>query len=82
MTKKQFVPRTARHAWTREQIISVKQLWQTKSGEEVAAEMGVTMQQLQHIATQMRKAGVMLPKKRKIGQLQGLIKELMAEDKI
>lgn len=67
------------HMWTKEQLKSVAELWSTTTTKELCEKFNIEYMQLNYIVHEMRKAGMDLPKKHKIGNLQGLIREVMAE---
>ena len=67
------------HMWTKEEIKAVNELWKTATTAEICEKLNVDYMQLSYMVQQMRKAGMDLPKKHVKGNLQGLIKEVMAE---
>ena len=67
------------HLWTKDELKQVIRLWDSKTKMELAAEIGVTKENLNYIATQLRNAGVKLARKSTRGYLQGLIHEAVKE---
>ncbi len=64
-----------RITWTQDQIKKLSRLWNDKSSEEIANELGVERKQVIYMAYQIRKAGFELTRKRKRGELRSLIVE-------
>lgn len=71
--------RKEQHMWTKEEIKLVNSLWATTTTHELCKKLGVDNQQLNYMVAEMRKAGLVLAKKHKKGNLQALIKEVMSE---
>ena len=67
------------HQWTKAEVKKVAQIWDKKSADEIASELGVKTIQVNYIVMQMRKAGFNLPRKHRKGTLQVLLKEALAE---
>ena len=63
--------------YTAQDIRAVVRLWESKTTDEIAAELGRSKQSVGYIANAIRKAGHRLPRKHKIGSLQNLIKETL-----
>lgn len=68
-------PNAKSHMWTLEEIRLIKSVWDNKSVNDIAEQIGVLPQQIQYIATQMRKEGIKLPRKHVVGRTRGLIQE-------
>ena len=68
--------------WTKHEIETVLDLWNTKSVEEIATELGRTNPQIVYIAKSMRNEGIELPLKKRKGVTSHLIKEIIRERKI
>ncbi|MCK5017882.1 MAG: hypothetical protein KAS32_12535 [Candidatus Peribacteraceae bacterium] len=69
------------HQYTKEEIRKVLKIWEKSSVQDIADELGVTTNQVQYLASQIRKAGVDLPKKKRVGHFQKLILEIAEEEK-
>lgn len=69
------------HQFTKDEISTVINLWTSKTTEEIANNLGINVQQVNYITTQIRKTGYRLPKKHKIGHLRNLIEEVIKEIK-
>ena len=65
--------------FTKQEIKSVVKLWKDTSLQDIAKELKMTVIQVAYLAQSIRKAGHKLPKKRKIGQLNFMVKEAMRE---
>jgi hypothetical protein len=65
--------------WTKEEIKTVLKLWGENTTDQIAQQLGRKKDQISYIANQIRRAGHKLPKKRTIGRLQGMIKEVVSE---
>lgn len=65
--------------WTKNEIKKVMDLWEKTSTESIAKELGRTRPQISYIATQLRKAGFKLARKRVVGRMASLLKEAIAE---
>lgn len=63
--------------WTKEEIRRMVDLWETKTLEEVAEEMGVKTSRITYMAHQIRKAGYPLAMKRRTGYIRTLISEAL-----
>ena len=72
---------TSPHLWTKNEVRKLKDLWDTKSLEEVAIELNLKPEQISYMAGQMRKVGFKLSTKRRRGggRVQILLRELLAE---
>lgn len=66
-------------SWTKNDISTVLDLWETTSNRDLANKLGVKPQQLQYMRMQISKAGYDLPRKRVVGVSQGLIKDVLRE---
>lgn len=71
--------KTPKHQFTKDEIKKVYRLWEGKSTLAIAEELGLKEQQITYIATQMRKSGLKMAKKHKIGYLRNLIEEVKLE---
>lgn len=67
------------HQWTKSELKSVIKLWDSKTTEELAQNIGVARPMINAIATKLRKAGVKLTRKSRKGYLDSLIKEVAKE---
>ena len=67
--------RTISKQWTKQDMLTIKQLWETKTGRQICDELACSPQQLGYIVKQIRLAGFELPKKHKVGTLRELILE-------
>lgn len=65
--------------FTKEEINKVMNLWEEATLEEIAHELGRPKYAVSYIANAIRKTGYKLPRKRTVGQLQTLIKDVLAE---
>lgn len=65
--------------WTKSEIKTVATLWETSTVEELCKKLDITINQLNYIVTQMKKAGFKLAKKHKRSQVQSLLKEVLRE---
>lgn len=54
-------------------------LWETESTDDIAKAIKLEKVQVSYLVSQMRKAGVKLPKKHRAGYLHNLIKEVMGK---
>lgn len=72
MRRKQF-------QWTKDRIKTVMQLWDSKTKEELADELGCEKQHIDYIAWNIRKAGYELSKKTQKATLRKLIGEVIDE---
>jgi hypothetical protein len=73
--------KNARHMWTKNEVKKVQSMWNTSTKEEICEELNLESHQIMYIVNAMRKAGFDLPKKHKKGQLQNLLREILAEQK-
>lgn len=71
--------RISHHMWTKDEIKKILNLWEDSTMEEMAEKLGVNRQQLDYIVTSMRKAGFVLSKKHKRGQLSVMLQEVLNE---
>lgn len=71
--------RALSHQWTKREIESVIQLWESKTVKELADELELNEMQINYMAKAIRDAGHKLPKKRKIGQLRLLVQEVLGD---
>lgn len=65
--------------WTKEEIKKVLALWDSKTIQELADEIGTTPEAVSYIAFALRKNGFTISKKRKAGYMQLLLAEVKAE---
>ena len=65
--------------WTKVEIGVVLDLWTTQTASQIANKIGCHSKHVNYIATQMRKAGVDLPRKSVRGYLRTLIEEVKKE---
>lgn len=70
MTKHQFTKQEARILLT---------LWDRATKEEIAEKLNLRSEQIGYLAREMNKVGFELSKKRKVGQLRTMLKELKKE---
>lgn len=68
-----------KHMFTKKDILAVVDLWEKKGTQEIADEMGLTKNQIVYLAVQIRNSGYKLPKKKKNGYIQSLVKEALKE---
>jgi transposase len=71
--KNRFTP------YTKDEIKAVITLWEDKSTQEIAEELGRKTSSIGYIANAIRKEGYRLPKKTKRGTFNLLVKEVIAE---
>lgn len=76
MSKKKSLARK-RLSLTVKQIRQFHALWESKSAQEIADEMGLNRAQVAYVAARIRKAGYELPHKRINGYWDTLIKEAL-----
>lgn len=70
--------RVKSHVWTKDGIKELAQLWESKSTQDIADEMGLEKFQVAYMATAIRKVyPKLLPKKHRQGMIQSLIKEAL-----
>ncbi len=67
------------YMWTKDNIKQVINLWDTHTSSQLCEKLGCRAFQLQHIAKNLRRNGVVLPKKHTRGKIDSLIKEVIAE---
>lgn len=67
--------------WTKDELKKVLKMWDSKTTEEIAEELGVKKVQVQGIANKFRKLGVKLAKKHRVGYMNNLMKEVIKEMK-
>jgi hypothetical protein len=65
--------------WTKDDVRKVHKLWTSKTVEEIRKEMDIRREQLTYIITQMRKAGIEVPRKHRNGHMRNLLEELAHE---
>ena len=65
--------------FTKEDIRTVITLWEEKSNQEIAQELGRNTASICYIANAIRKEGFDLPKKTKRGTFNLLVKEVLLE---
>jgi len=66
--------------WTKDDLKLVLKLWESKTTDEIAAELGVVPQMIHYVAKQIRLVDPKaLPKKHRIGELQALIRDVFAK---
>lgn len=75
----QKIAQKEKKEFTKEEIKAVARLWKESSTSDIAKELKITVAQVVYLATQIRKAGFKLPKKRRNGVNQFLVKEAMGE---
>jgi len=71
-----------RYSWTKETIRKVMTSWETKSYAQVAKELDIPVYAVYSLVLKLRKAGVKITTKRHNGELNHLINEIIAEDKL
>lgn len=64
---------------TKEEIKAVAQLWETKTAQSIAQELGLNTYQVMRVAKMLRDAGLELPKKHINGVFKNLINEVVGE---
>lgn len=72
-TKKTF------HMWTKEEIKKLVKMWDDKTKEELAEELGLNEVQIGSMARRIRLLGYPLTKKNKSGYLENVINECFDE---
>lgn len=65
--------------WTKEDIRKLHELWTSKNLEEISNEMKLTRLQVSYMVSQMRKAGIDMPKKHSKGRVMNLLYEMAHE---
>jgi len=65
--------------WTKEELKTFINIWESCTATELAIQFGVSNATILAIASKFRKEGYPLTKKRQNGNLNGLIKEVIAE---
>lgn len=70
-----------RKLWTKGEFKTILSLWETKTTEEIAQDLGRHPSAITAIAAKLRKAGANLPKKRRNGYLDSLVSEFVKESK-
>ena len=65
--------------WTKSEIKTVVQLWNTKTTAEIADELKRPHPSIGYIAKKIRDAGYDLPKKQRHGTISLLVKEVLRE---
>jgi hypothetical protein len=70
-----------RKSWTKQDINTLIELWETSTPKEIADKIGVSINPLNYMRMQIKKAGLILPKKRLVNHYQSLIKEVLSERK-
>jgi len=65
--------------WTKEEIRTVKNLWETHNTEAIAEIIGRPPSQVSSMAGRLRKAGAHLPKKWRKGSVELLLREVLEE---
>ena len=73
---------TEKKMFTQQEVNAVLELWETKTTEQIAKELGRDKSSIQYLATQIRKAGYNLPRKRHTGTIQLMIKEVLKARKL
>jgi len=65
--------------WTKEEINTVLNLWETDSKEEIAVKLGRNINSINNMANQIRAIDKRaLPRKHRKGQVGSLIREVLA----
>ena len=65
--------------FTKDEIIKTIKLWDSKTTTEIAEDLNRPTASIAYLASQIKKAGYILPKKHKAGITQCLIKETLKE---
>ena len=65
--------------WTKDDVRKIHKLWTSKTVAEICDEMSIRPEQLTYIITQMRKAGIEVPRKHRNGHMRNLLEELAHE---
>lgn len=68
-----------RTMFTKKQIQMVASLWETRNKEEIAAELEIEPNQVQYLASQISKAGYVLPRKEHKSKIRSLIFEALGD---
>ena len=64
--------------WTMDEFRTIKTLWDSKTFSEIRDQLGVNDNHLNYVVEQMRKEGVILPKKHSRGEIRSLIQKFKA----
>ena len=70
-----------RKSWTKEDVRKVARLWETSTRDELAKELGVNVEQVTYISSEMRKVGFNIPKKRRNAEFRLMLAEVLGEGK-
>ena len=73
------IKRSVKKMWTKSEIKMIAELWEKTTSEELCSKLKITQPQLMYITMSMRKHGLDLPKKHKMGYTANLIKECKLE---
>lgn len=68
-------------SWTKSELREFLNIWDGSSSEESATKFGVTKSTISSIASNFRKEGYPLQKKRQGGSMRLLIQEIISESK-
>ena len=72
----------ANHLWTKEEVKRLYTLWDKINMEEMCEELGLEAKNIRYMATQMRKNGFNLQRKKKNGRLMSMLQDVKKELKI
>ena len=72
---------TKSHQWTKVELQKIIEVWDTSTLEDMCDMFDISRNQLGYICRQLRLNGVKLSRKHQKGIVQGLIKEIVAENK-
>lgn len=67
------------YLWTKEKIRKVLELWDTKTTQELADDLGTTKMSISFIAAVLRKEGAPLTRKTSSGHIRKLAREVLDE---
>lgn len=79
MVTKTARSRVSSHMWTKEEIRKVATLWESSTISELEDELGLVKNRIMYIVKKMRDAGFDLPRKKKHGYIDSLLKEVKLE---
>lgn len=68
-----------KHYWTKEEMKVLISIWDKKTLDEICKELNLRRIQVSYMANQMRKCGIGLVKKKKLGITNMLIDEVKKE---
>lgn len=68
--------------FTKQEIKAIIKLWETKTTQEIAAEINRSTGSVQYMANVIRKSGYHLPRKSQKGTIRLLVKEVLNDLKL